>query len=312
MTLRCERTDRRGAPYGLPLWLALLVGVGVWLVPPVAAQDDGTQLPAPPKLKRHQQEAPDADFPSPLKKDTLQSDGNGQGGNGQGSNGQGSNGQGFNPGAGMGRFGMRRRPGAFNGGAEGGAGFGGPGGGAGFGGRRFGGQGAVGQFGGQEGGAGFAGPGRAGFGPGLGAPGAPGFVAGAGRGRLHMGVPGSRKPLDLTPLNLSENQKNNIRSIRKATREDIKAARQNLVQRQLQLRSLMFSADANDADIRAARKQLRSAQNRVDDLGLDDLLHIRGVLTAEQRQKLPSIAPPLPQAGALGPAGAPAISSQKN
>jgi Spy/CpxP family protein refolding chaperone len=250
MTSRCERTGINGATCRRSIWLALLAAVTFGSVSPVMAQDDGTQLPAPPKLKRHQPDAPDADFQSPMKREPLQSDGDGQSGNGQ---------SGFNAG----------RPGG-----------------------RFAGQGGA--------------PGAAGFS-------SQGFAAQvAARRRMQLGIPGARKPLDLTSLNLSEEQKQRIRDIRKASRQDIKTARRNIVQKQLELRKLLFSADANDADVRAARKQLRAAQNRMDDLGIDDLLQIRSVFTADQRQKFPDLAPPLPQPGSAGLAGRRTIGAGKN
>jgi Spy/CpxP family protein refolding chaperone len=61
---------------------------------------------------------------------------------------------------------------------------------------------------------------------------------------------------------------------------------------------MIFSPDATDAQIRATRKEVRKMQDEMEELNLEDLLSIRGVLTAEQRQRLPQIAP-----GARGPRG---------
>lgn len=124
-----------------------------------------------------------------------------------------------------------------------------------------------------------------------------------GAGGMSMGMLGGRKSLDLTPLNLSEEQKQRIRQIRTATRERAKDARQLLMQRQMQLRDMLFSPNASEQQIRAARKQLRAAQDELDDLNLNDLLQIRSVLTAEQRQRLPEIAPGRAGPGRGGPGG---------
>lgn len=105
------------------------------------------------------------------------------------------------------------------------------------------------------------------------------------------GLMGGRKQLDLTPLNLTQEQKQHIRQIRQGIRGQAKEARQELQRRQLALRSLLFSPDASDSEIRQARRALRDAQDRMDDINLNDLLQVRGVLTREQKQKLPQLAP---------------------
>jgi Spy/CpxP family protein refolding chaperone len=61
--------------------------------------------------------------------------------------------------------------------------------------------------------------------------------------------------------------------------------------KQMTLRNMIFSPDATDAQIRATRKEVRRMQDEMEELNLEDLLAIRGVLTAEQKQRLPQIAP---------------------
>jgi hypothetical protein len=123
---------------------------------------------------------------------------------------------------------------------------------------------------------------------------------------MQMGIPGSRRPLDLTPLNLSDEQKQRIKDMRQASRERARDARQLVMQRQRELHEMLFSADAPEAKIRQARHQLRQAQEQMDDINMEDLLGIRRVLTAEQRQKLPGLAPPAPGT-AVGPRGGPTL-----
>ena len=174
---------------------------------------------------------------------------------------------------------MRRRMMQTPGGEPFGPGFGGPG----FGGPGFGGpSGMAGGFGGP-GGAGFGGPGVRNFGGGM--RGARGTMGG-----------GFGRKLDLTPLNLTVDQKTRIKEIRSANRERAREYRQVLMQKQAALHSLIFSPTASDADIRSARREVRKAQDAVEEVGFNDLLSIRGVLTAEQRQRLPQIAPPMPGA----------------
>jgi Spy/CpxP family protein refolding chaperone len=118
-----------------------------------------------------------------------------------------------------------------------------------------------------------------------------GMGEGGIRGGRMGGLRGGHHALDLTPLNLNEDQKNRIKQIRQSTRERARTTKQSLMQKQLQLRDLLFSADASDAKIRAARKEVRQAQEQLDDLNIEDLLKIRSVLTAEQKQKLPDLKP---------------------
>lgn len=109
-----------------------------------------------------------------------------------------------------------------------------------------------------------------------------------------MSGPFGGRKLDLTPLNLTEEQKTKIKSIRQANRDRAKDFRQTLIQKQQALHSLIFSPTASEDQIRAARKEVRKAQDSLEEIGLNDLLQIRGLLTAEQRQRLPQIAPAPP------------------
>lgn len=154
------------------------------------------------------------------------------------------------------------------------------------------------------------GPDSAGPGGGPGFDGAPPFrgrgemrgMRGGMHGGMNMGMPGHR-PLDLTPLNLTDDQKQRIQNIRKATREQAHQTKRNVMERQMQLRNLLFSADASDNKIRAARRELRDAQDKLDELNLNDMLQIRSILTAEQKQKLPDLAPAQPRGGRGGRGG---------
>jgi Spy/CpxP family protein refolding chaperone len=132
-----------------------------------------------------------------------------------------------------------------------------------------------------------------------------------GGGRRGGMAGGGHRALDLTPLNLNDEQKSRIQQIRQTTRERARTAKKSLVEKQLQLRDLLFSADASDAKIRAARKEVRQSQEQLDDLNIEDLLKIRSVLTAEQKQKLPELKPNMQggrgMAGRAGMGGAPGM-----
>lgn len=172
--------------------------------------------------------------------------------------------------------------------------FRGPDGGPGEGmpGRRFRGGGNP-DGGGGPGGEGSGRPG--GFG-GRGQGGFPGGQGGRGgfRGPGGQGMPGGmqRRPaIDLTPLNLTEEQKTKIEGMRQQTRTKVKELRRGMMQKQAQMRNLMFSPDASDAQIRSAREELRVVQNQVDETNLNDLLGIRALLTVDQKKHLPECMP---------------------
>lgn len=279
-------------------------------------------MPPPPRIKHNHAIKQDGDFESPMKRQGFdrqnfdaddfraqrrnafrkQFQDGGRFGGGNGQSGMFARRNGITGGDGLGRFG---------------------GDGRGFGGGRLGGPNGDGSLQGRPA-LGFserAGAAGSRLGAGFGAEGMPaarGGFGGAGLARARRaagmsGLPGARKPLDLRPLNLSDEQKDRIRQIRAQTRSDARALRGQLQDSQKQLRSLLFSPDASDAQIKQARQQLREAQNRLDDLNLNDWLQMRKVLTADQRQRLPLVAPN--QGGANRPAAqvsnAPASSPQQ-
>jgi Spy/CpxP family protein refolding chaperone len=329
MTFRCNQSknDQRLNLAGVSL-LLLLCAVGSTSV---GAQNDGAVIPPAPKVKQQAISRPDADFRSPMKRSNRPFSNNQL----SQANDDGAGGEGGSGGAG-GQGGPGGRGGFGGAGGRGGAGSGGPGGLGAPG--EPGGMGAPGEpggpgFGGRGGRGGPGGPGGPGgfgqgddpssMGPGSGqgfgrnrmrrfGQGAEGGFAGeqrfGGRGVRDFGGMRGRggggfggHKLDLTPLNLSEEQKTKIKAIRQANRERAKDFRQTLMQKQIALHSLIFSPNATDVQIRAARKEVRKAQDSLEEVGLDDLLQIRGLLTSEQRQRLPQIAPPPPGRGGGGP-----------
>ena len=333
MTLKCDQPVKPNQPSGKArkhLWLtavaALLLCAG-GATPASAQNDTGTNVPPAPRVKAVDT-TPDPEFKSPLKRNQGMQDwgtGSGQGVSG------GSGGDSAVAPNSAGNFGgrrFRRRFGDGDGemfGAQGGRGRGGPGAFGAASGRGFGpgdargfGPGGGGSFGpgggggfGPGGGGGFGPGGGGGFGPGGGGGFGPGGEGGRGMRGAMRGDGGSMRgfaghKLDLTPLQLTDDQKSKIKEIRQVNRDRARDFRQTLIQKQQTLHQLIFSATATDSQIRSARHEVRKAQDSLEEVGLDDLLQIRALLTKEQRQRLPQIAPPAP---GRPPSGEPATAS---
>ncbi|MBX9569454.1 MAG: Spy/CpxP family protein refolding chaperone [Candidatus Obscuribacterales bacterium] len=195
---------------------------------------------------------------------------------------------------GQGGQGMRR----FRGGGQGMRRFGGdgqPGLGA---------EGGPGGLGGPDAPGGMRGPGGPDGGPGMRGQGGPGFGGDGGfgggafrqrRGGMGGGMSGggfgAGKQLDLTPLGLTEPQKTKIQAMRQQTKMKLRDLKKGLSEKQSNMRNLMFSPDATEAQIRGARRELRTLQDQMDETNLNDLLAIRSLLTPEQRKKLPDCMP---------------------
>lgn len=262
MTLRCKQPAKRKLScwnvFGISL-LLILSAIGSTSVS--AQQGDGTEIPPAPQLKPQTDNGmADSDFHSPMHRRNFREQ--------QPSSDEPPMGR---RGRRLGQFVEGQGPGARDGMPEGGGRFGG-------------------------GGMGRRRPGGAGFEPAM-----EGENRGFAARRNAMqgggfGMPGAHR-LDLTALNLTEEQKQRIKQVREGNREKAQSIRKNLLTKQQQLRSLIFSADATDSQIRSMRREVRKAQDSMEELNLDDLLAVRGVLTSEQRQRLPEIAPQQRSAG---------------
>lgn len=140
-------------------------------------------------------------------------------------------------------------------------------------------------------------PANAGAGDGAGRRLKNGFGGGAG-GRFKNGFGGGgganmfgRKALDLTSLNLSPEQKQKIQDIRGQVAPKTRELRKQLNAKRLELRDMMFEANAGDDQVRAKRKEVRQLQDKVEDMQINDFLGIRSVLTPDQRLKLSDLKP---------------------
>ncbi|MBX9949262.1 MAG: periplasmic heavy metal sensor [Candidatus Obscuribacterales bacterium] len=118
------------------------------------------------------------------------------------------------------------------------------------------------------------------------------------------GFPAGRKALDLSALNLTEEQKSKIQQLRKSTAMRAREVRRKLQTGGQELRDMMFDPSASDDQIRAKGRELRKLHEQAEDMKLDDFLAIRGVLTSDQRKRLPEVKPGGPRAAMVGPGGA--------
>lgn len=103
-----------------------------------------------------------------------------------------------------------------------------------------------------------------------------------------------REPLDLTKLNLSQEQKTKIQTMRSANGQKARALHADLKQRREKFREMLFDPNASNDDILAMRREVNKLQTQVEDLMLTDFLGIRKLLTKEQMELLPSIRPEEP------------------
>ncbi len=98
-------------------------------------------------------------------------------------------------------------------------------------------------------------------------------------------------PLNFQKLGLSDEQKNTIRDLRSKNAGKARELRTALRDGRTEMRQLLFSPDATEAQIKAKRRALRQMQDQMEEMQIDDFLSMRSVLTAEQRKRLPEIMP---------------------
>ncbi len=111
-----------------------------------------------------------------------------------------------------------------------------------------------------------------------------------GRGHHHGGgLFGG--PLDLSSLNLTDEQKQTIRQLRSQNAPKARELRRAIQAKRAELRTMMFDPNATDDAIKAKRKELRAVQEQMEDMVLSDFLAMRNVLTPEQKKKLPEVMP---------------------
>ncbi len=135
---------------------------------------------------------------------------------------------------------------------------------------------------------------------------------GGGMGRMSSfsGSMGRGGALNLTELNLTEEQKTKIKTMRSQTQLKAKELQKDLKAKRAEMRDLLFEPNSTAEQIKAKHSELKQTQEQVENLMINDFIGIRSVLTSEQKKKLPLIKPgarPQP-----GPEGAPELSGRNH
>lgn len=120
-----------------------------------------------------------------------------------------------------------------------------------------------------------------------------------GRGRFA----GAKRALDLTPLNLTEEQKSKIQQLRVEKAGRARELKRKLMADRQELKDLMFDPAASDDTIRSKMRDIRKSQNEAEEMRVNDFLSIRNILTPEQRKRLPEVKPGGPRAAMIGRRG---------
>lgn len=114
------------------------------------------------------------------------------------------------------------------------------------------------------------------------------------------GFRGGRRTLDLSPLNLTDEQKTKIQKMRQQASPRARELRSKLLTGGQELKDMMFDPSVSDDSIRAKSRELRKLHDQAEDMKLDNFLSIRSVLTPEQRKRLPEVKPQGPRSAMAG------------
>lgn len=106
----------------------------------------------------------------------------------------------------------------------------------------------------------------------------PGFGKGRGYGPC--------RDAGLERLNLTDDQKAKIESLRDANFKATKTTREKIFDKSVELRRLWLQANPDKNKIAAAQKELRTLRNEMEDKTTTLQLEVRKVLTPEQNEKL--------------------------
>ena len=98
-------------------------------------------------------------------------------------------------------------------------------------------------------------------------------------------------PLDLTPLNLSAEQKQKICDLHKDNVKKARDIRKLLKTRKEDLATAMFDPDQTEATIRDKRDAVRQAREQMEDLAFDEILRVRQLLNPDQKKHLAEVKP---------------------
>ena len=115
------------------------------------------------------------------------------------------------------------------------------------------------------------------------------------RGEAQRG--GTLEPPWAKDLNLSTEQRDRIKTLHEQAKKDIEGVRQQLMEADRQMRSLLASDTSSD-QLRQQHQQIETLHQQLDNKRFEMMLAEREVLTPEQRSQLGKLMPP-PQAQPL-------------
>jgi Spy/CpxP family protein refolding chaperone len=92
--------------------------------------------------------------------------------------------------------------------------------------------------------------------------------------------------LDLSSLQLTEDQERKIKDARKFARLKLHELKQAKSEKVEQLKTLLFNPTTTESQIRNCGEEIQRFQASIDNVNLDSLIQLRAILTIEQRNKL--------------------------
>lgn len=95
-----------------------------------------------------------------------------------------------------------------------------------------------------------------------------------------------RNTLDLSQLNLSDEQKSRITALRSKNKGVGKEILQSIKSKRAEMREMISDPNFSTAQIKAKRHELRNLLDDLEANKLDDLLAIRAILTPDQVKRL--------------------------
>lgn len=111
------------------------------------------------------------------------------------------------------------------------------------------------------------------------------FAQGPRKGQGMHHVPWNRECATLEVLELSASQSEAVKRIQTQYKDQIFESRQNLMVKRLELRDQLRSGDASETSIRTKSQELEEARRLLHGKMIDYQLHIRRILTPEQRRR---------------------------
>jgi len=123
--------------------------------------------------------------------------------------------------------------------------------------------------------------------------------------RTGEGAPRSMRgpTLDLTPLNLTAEQKQKFQDNRRETLKKMGELHKALKTKRDDLNNALFEPDSTETTLRDKREEVTSLHEQIDDLKFEELITLRSLLTAEQKKHLPEIKPQFNKPPAVADSG---------